>query len=261
VHGCTAAGHRRLGAAGQPARPAWRPRHPRDRLHRRRQRRRPRRTEPRGHRRACRRPRAGSPRDAAIRLALPDGTPVGTARIAVTARPWNPLAALDPGWSDQAILTLTRFDSPTAEAAFPAAPGQPPPPAASPSARCSTCAWRMAAALHRDCPAHRCSAPEGRVRGILVQRRIEDWSGSASAEAPLPRRGIATRLEPAREGWVQPLAAPAILAALGPAGRAVDTLAVPGDDDLFVLAPGYPGGRCAVVSAGAAYRPAPALRD
>jgi hypothetical protein len=201
-----------------------------------------------------------APYDAPIRLSLPDGTPVGTARIAATARPWNPLAALDPGWSDQAILTLTRFDSPATEAAFRAAPGL------SPARRQPEGALLdLRVADGRGIAPGLSGAPvlsaEGRVRGILVQRRIEDWSGSASTEAPLPRRGIATRLEPAREGWAQPLAAPAILAALGAAGRSVDTLAVPGDDDLFVLAPGYPGGRCAVVSASAVYRPAPMPRD
>jgi hypothetical protein len=100
---------------------------------------------------------------------------------------------------------------------------------------------------------------EGRVRGILVQRRIEDWSMGAGAEVPALRRGHGTpRLEPARDGWAQPLAAPGILAALGPAGRAVETLGVPGDAELSVVAPGYPGGRCTVVAARAVYRPVPA---
>ena len=198
-----------------------------------------------------------APQDAAIRLSLPDGTPVGTARVAATARPWDPLSALDPGWSDQAILTLARFDTPAAEAAFRAAPGLAP---ARRQPEGALLDLRLADG--RGIAPGLSGAPvltaEGRVRGILVQRRIEDWSGGASTEAPLLRRGQAVaRLEPAREGWAQPLAAPAILAALGPAGRAVDTLAVPGDADLPVLAPGYPGGRCAVVSASAAYRPAP----
>jgi hypothetical protein len=198
-----------------------------------------------------------APEEAPIRLSLPDGTPVGTARVAATAQPWNPLAALDPGWSDQAILTLTRFDSATAEAAFRAAPGL------SPARRQPEGALLdLRLADGRGIAPGLSGAPvlsaEGRVRGILVQRRIEDWSGGASTDAPPLRRGQATaRLEPAREGWAQPLAAPAILAALGPAGRAVETLAVPGDADLTVLALGYPGGRCAVVTATAAYRPAP----
>jgi hypothetical protein len=202
-----------------------------------------------------------APDEAAIRLALPDGTPVGTARVAATARPWNPLAALDPGWSDQAILTLARFDSPAAEAAFRAAPGLAP---ARRQPEGALIDLRMADG--RGIAPGFSGAPvlgaEGRVRGILVQRRIEDWSGGASTDSPLLRRGQATaRLEPAREGWAQPLAATAILAALGPAGRSVDTLAVPGDADLNLLAPGYPGGRCAVVTASAAYRPAPMPRD
>ncbi|WP_198371522.1 trypsin-like peptidase domain-containing protein, partial [Roseomonas rosulenta] len=198
-----------------------------------------------------------APDEAAIRLSLPDGTPVGIARVAATARPWNPLAALDPGWSDQAILTLARFDSPAAEAAFRAAPGLAP---ARRQPKGALLDLRLADG--RGIAPGLSGAPvltaEGRVRGILVQRRIEDWSGSASTEAPLLRRGqTGARLEPAREGWAQPLAAPAILAALGPAGRAVDTLAVPGDADLSVMAPGYLGGRCTVVTASAAYRPAP----
>ncbi len=198
-----------------------------------------------------------APDEASIRLALPDGTPVGTARIAATAQPWNPLAALDPGWSDQAILTLARFDSAAAEAAFRAAPGLAP---ARRQPEGALLDLRLADG--RGIAPGLSGAPvlsaEGRVRGILVQRRIEDWSGGASTEAPLLRRGqVSARLDQAREGWAQPLAAPAILAALGPAGRAVDTLSVPGDADLNVTAPGYPGGRCAVVTASAAYRPAP----
>jgi hypothetical protein len=202
-----------------------------------------------------------APSEAAIRLALPDGTPIGTARVAATAQPWNPLAALDPGWSDQAILALAHFDSPAAEAAFRAAPGL------SPARRQPDGALLdLRLADGRGIAPGLSGAPvlsaEGRVRGILVQRRIEDWSGGASTEAPLLRRGqVGARLEPAREGWAQPLAAPTILAGLGPAGRAVDTLSVPGDADLSVMAPGYPGGRCAVVTASAAYRPAPMPRD
>ncbi|BDG73760.1 serine protease [Roseomonas fluvialis] len=201
-----------------------------------------------------------APDEAAIRLSLADGTPVGTARIAATAQPWNPLAALDPAWSDQAILTLARFDSPAAEAAFRAAPGLAP---ARRQPEGALLDLRLADG--RGIAPGLSGAPvlsaEGRVRGILVQRRIEDWSGGASTEAPLLRRGqVGARLEPAREGWAQPLAAPAILAALGPAGRAVETLAVPGDTDLSVMAPGYPGGRCTVVTAHAAYRPAPMRR-
>lgn len=202
-----------------------------------------------------------APGDAAIRLALPDGTPVGTARVAATARPWNPLAALDPAWSDQAILALAHFDSPAAEAAFRSAPGL------SPARR-----QPMGALLDLRLAGGRGIAPgmsgapvlgaEGRVRGILVQRRIEDWSGSAAADVPALRRGHgAARLQAAREGWAQPLAAPAILAELGPAGRAVEPLSMAGDQDLGVLAPGYPGGRCAVVAATAAYRPARATAD
>ncbi|CAH0257999.1 serine protease [Roseomonas sp. CECT 9278] len=202
-----------------------------------------------------------APQEAAIRLSLPDGTPVGTARVAATARPWNPLAALDPGWADQAILTLAQFDSPAAEAAFRAAPGLAParrqPEGALLDLRVTD--GRGIAPGLSGAPV---LGAEGRVRGILVQRRIEDWSGGASTEAPLLRRGqVGARLEPARDGWAQPLAAPAILAALGPAGRSVDTLAVPSDADVAVLAPGYPGGRCAVVAASAAYRPAPLARD
>lgn len=202
-----------------------------------------------------------APEEAAIRLSLPDGRPVGTARVAATARPWNPLAALDPGWFDQAILTLARFDSPAAEAAFRAAPGLAP-ARRQPEAALLDLRVTDGRGIAPDLSGAPVLGAEGRVRGILVQRRIEDWSGGASTDTPLLRRGQAmARLEPAREGWAQPLAAPAILAALGPAGRAVETLAVPGDDDLSVLAPGYPGGRCAVVAASAAYRPAPAPRD
>lgn len=201
-----------------------------------------------------------APRDAAIRLALPDGTPIGTARIAATARPWDPLAALDPAWSDQAILAPTRFDSPAAEVAFRAAPGLAPALQQPESALLD-----LRTADGRGIAPGLSGAPvlgaEGRVHGILVQRRIEDWSGGASIEPPLLRRGqAAANAAPMRDGWAQPLAATAILAALGSAGRSVDTSAESGDVGMRVIAVGYPGGRCAMIAASATYRPAAAPR-
>jgi hypothetical protein len=196
-----------------------------------------------------------TPGEAAIRLALPDGTPVGTARVAATARPWNPLAALDPAWSDQAILMPTRFDTPAAEAAFRAAPGLAP-ARRQPGGVLLDLRMADGPGIAPGLSGAPVLGAEGRVRGILVQRRIEDWTGGAGNEPPLLRRGQATaRLVPAREGWAQPLAAGAILAGLGPAGRSVETRAEADDAGLSVLAAGYPGGRCAIIAASAAYRP------
>ncbi|MEO3472943.1 hypothetical protein AAFN86_13825 [Roseomonas sp. CAU 1739] len=200
------------------------------------------------------------PDRAVILVARADGTPIGVAAIETTAEPWNPIEALDPSWTDQALLRIAHFATPAAEALFRAAPGLQPDPS-QPTDALIDVQVTGSRGIEPGASGAPILGPDGRVRGVVVQRRLDHWARTGEDEIPAPRlgspRGVvaARRAPPVREGIAQPIAAPMILAALGRQARDVDTVgAVMQAVDLPVLAPAFPARDCVVYRANAGYR-------
>lgn len=192
------------------------------------------------------------PSEVDILLSRADGTPLATARVAATARPWNPLDALDPTRADQAVLELTGFAGPAAAHAFAAAPGLSPAPA-QPADRLIDIQVAGLRGIEPGASGAPILGPDGLVRGILVHRRIEDWTRSASDSLTDHRRardGMAAAARPVRGGIAQPLAMQDLFAEMG------GTL--PDAGPLEVMAPAFPRRDCTLYRGRATYRSAPA---
>ncbi|MBP0465070.1 trypsin-like peptidase domain-containing protein [Roseomonas sp. PWR1] len=188
------------------------------------------------------------PSEVDILLARADGTMLATARVAATARPWNPLDALDPARADQAVLEVTGFADPAAQRAFAAAPGLTPAPD-QPAGALLDIRVDGSRGIEPGASGAPILGPDGRVHGILVHRRIEEWTRSASDSLSDHRRardGMAAAAQPVRGGIAQPLAAPAIM---------TETRgAPPADAPLDILAPAFPRRDCTLYRGRATYR-------
>ena len=202
------------------------------------------------------------PLQAEILIAQADGTPIGLAAIDATAEPWNPIQALDPLWTDQALLRVIRFATPAAEAAFRAAPGLQPEPY---QPRDSVIDLHVAGSrgIEPGASGAPILVPGGRVHGVLVQRRLDHWARAGEDEVGAPRFGASRaaaasrRGPPIRDGIAQPLAGSMIPAALGRQAQDIDTVgAMIPPQGLSVLAPAFPARNCVVYRATAGYRQA-----
>jgi hypothetical protein len=192
------------------------------------------------------------PSEVEILLSRADGTPLATARVATTARPWNPLDALDPARADQAVLEVTGFAGSAAAHAFAAAPGLSPAPA-QPVDRLIDIQVAGTRGIEPGASGAPILGPDGLVRGILVHRRIEDWTRSASDSLTDHRRardGMATAARPVRGGIAQPLAMPGLVAEM----RGSPPEAAP----LDIMAPAFPRRDCTLYRGQARYRSAAA---
>lgn len=205
-------------------------------------------------------PAIEAPDDQVVRVLLPNGHEIGTARPLALAEPWRAAEQNDPARRDLAVLAMDRFIDAPARAAYLGLAGLP----LAPVQRADSILRAPVTTPAGIAPGASGSPvldEQGRIRGVLTKVQAAEGTRHVALAGRITGgvgEGIPATLPASSLGVADPVSSPAILHALGAAARRVEVGPRPGRRDVFAASiPGFPHLRCVVYRAEMAEIPVP----